>query len=128
MSPKFVNLITAVEIHRESLVRFGGLDGVRSQELLESALAQPQMTFGGTFLHDDVFEMAAAYLFHLVKNLPFLDGNKRTGLGVALAFLDQNGVSIEQPSSRLYDITMAVAEGTLDKAGLTAILRELARS
>ena len=126
MSPKFLNIATVLEIHRESLVRFGGLDGVRSKELLESAVEQPRMTFGGAFLHEDLFAMAAAYLFHLVKNHAFLDGNKRTGLGVALAFLDGNGFPIQQPSPRVYDATMAVAEGTLDKAGLTAILRELA--
>lgn len=126
MNPDFVNISTVLEIHSLSLERFGGLDGVRSQELLESAVEQPRMTFGGVFLHEDLFVMAAAYLFHIVKNHPFLDGNKRTGLGVALAFLDRNDLPIEQPSLRLYDATMAVAEGKLDKAGIAAILRELA--
>ena len=70
--------------------------------------------------------MAAAYLFHIVKNHPFVDGNKRTGLVTALSFLGINEVSIPSESPRFYDITMAVAEGTLGKGGLTVILRELA--
>lgn len=82
--------------------------------------------FGGEFLHEDVHLMGAAYLFHIVKNHPFVDRNKRTGLITALAFLTINGLPIPAPTPRLYEATMAVAEGTLDKAGLAAILRELA--
>ena len=82
-------------------------------------------SFGGVYLHEDLFAMAAAYLFHIVKNHPFVDGNKRPGLGAALAFLDGNGVSIEDPTPLVYEATMAVAEGRLDKNGLATLLREL---
>lgn len=128
MTPEFLTYDTVLEIHEASLARFGGLRGVRSWDLLESALGQPRATFGGVFLHDDVFVMAAAYLFHVVKNHPFADGNKRAGMGAALAFLDGNGFSIGRPSPRLYEATMAAAEGTMDKAGLARLFRELAAS
>jgi death on curing protein len=122
---EFLALDTVLKIHTESLDRYGGLAGVRSHELLESAVAQPQATFGGAYLHEDMFAMAAAYLFHLVSNHPFLDGNKRTGLGCALAFLDGNGVSIVKGTARLYEATMTVAEGGLGKERLAELFREL---
>jgi death-on-curing protein len=96
MNAEFLSVATVLVIHEESLARFGGSAGVRDQALLESAVAQASVTFGGDYLHEDLFAMAAAYLFHIVKNHPFVDGNKRAGLGAALAFLDGNGVSIDQ--------------------------------
>ena len=78
------------------------MTGVRDHALLESALAQPGAAFGGEFLHVDLFAMAAAYLFHIVKNHPFLDGNKRTGLIVAITFLAINGVSIPSDSEKRF--------------------------
>lgn len=127
MTIDFLTLETVLLIHQEALACFGGLDGIRDYELLESAIEQPRATFGGQFLHEDAFAMAAAYLFHLVKNHPFLDGNKRTGLAAALAFLDVNGVTLDCPTPELYEATLAVADGRLDKAGLAERLRELAR-
>jgi death-on-curing protein len=128
VSIEFLTVPTVVKIHEESLALFGGIAGIRDRSLLESAVAQARVTFGGAYLHDDRFAMAAAYLFHIVKNHPFLDGNKRAGLGTTLAFLDGNGVSLEQPTPLLYDATMAVAEGRLDKDGLAGLLRELANA
>lgn len=126
MSPVFLEFDTVLRIHEASLRGFGGLAGVRSPELLESALGQPRATFGGEFLHEDLFQMAAAYLFHVVKNHPFVDGNKRVGLAVAMAFLDRNGHPIEKPDESLYDLTIAVAEGRLDKPAIAQTLRDLA--
>lgn len=128
MNPQFLGVEDVLAIHERELERFGGHSGVRDPGLLDSALAQPMAGFGGEFLHEDLHAMAAAYLFHIVKNHPFLDGNKRTGLITAITFLTINGLPIEQPSPRLYEATMAVAEGTLDKSGLTALLRELTRT
>jgi death-on-curing protein len=122
---EFLTLETVRKIHTESLDRYGGLTGIRSQELLESAVAQPEATFDGVYLHEDIFMMAAAYLFHLVSNHPFLDGNKRTGLGCALAFLDGNGVSIEEGTRQLYEATMAVAEARMGKDQLADVFRKL---
>ena len=126
MRVEFLSVPTVVRIHEESLARFGGSEGVRDQGLLESAVAQAIASFGGVYLHEDLFAMAAAYLFHIVKNHQFVDGNKRAGLGAALAFLAGNGVSIEDPTPLLYEATMAVAEGRLDKKGLATLLRKVA--
>ena len=105
-----------------------GADGIRDFNLLESALAQPMARFGGQFLHGDLFFMAAAYLFHLVRNHAFVDGNKRTGLAVALAFLDVNGVTIASGTESLFELTIAVAEGRSTKDEIATILRRLAEA
>jgi death-on-curing protein len=125
VNPEFLNLDDILEIHSLQLDRYGGASGIRDQGLLESALAQPMMTFDGEFVHKDLFSMAAAYLFHIVKNHAFVDGNKRTGLLAALVFLDINGIPIEHGSTKLYDLTMAVAEGQVDKEEIAKILHQL---
>ncbi len=93
----FLQIQDVLLLHGDQVDRYGGEHGVRDLALLESAVAQPQATFGGEFLHKDLFEMAAAYLFHIVQNHPLVDGNKRTGLVTALTFLDFNGVQIDAP-------------------------------
>ncbi len=128
MTPFFLTVDEVLLLHELQLDRFGGSAGVRDAGLLESAVLQPQAGFGGVYLHEDLASMAAAYLFSIVKNHPFVDGNKRTGLHAALVFLDLNGIPIDHSSEVLYDTTMAVAEGRLDKDGLAAILRDLAAS
>jgi death-on-curing protein len=77
MSIKFLDLLDVLEIHQSRIDAYGGASGIRELGLLESALAQPQSGFGDQYLHADIFEMAAAYLFHIVLNHPFVDGNKR---------------------------------------------------
>ncbi len=89
-------------------------------------MAQAAATIGGQFLHHDLLAMAGAYLFHIVSNHPFVDGNKRTGVLAAMVFLDLNGVTIEDPGGELYALTLAVAAGQSGKAELTTRLRSLA--
>ena len=96
--------------------------------LLESAVAQPQASFGGAYAHDGLFEMAAAYLFHIVRNHPFVDGNKRAGLLAAVVFLDLNGISIAHSSEALYELTMGVAVGRVEKAAIAAELERIAKT
>jgi death-on-curing protein len=115
-----------LKIHEAQLEQFGGLARLRDLALLESALGQPQATFGGEYLHEDLFAMAAAYLFHIVKNHPFVDGNKRTGYVAAFTFLEINGVMIPSSSSTLYEATISVAEGKLGKESLSELLRRFA--
>ena len=96
----FLTVADVLMLHAEQVDLYGGEQGVRDLGLLESAVAQPQAGFGGEYLHADLFEMAAAYLFHIVQNHPFLDGNKRAGAVAALVFLDVNGVEIDAPKGR----------------------------
>lgn len=124
----FLDVDEVIELHASQLELFGGGAGLRDQGLLESAVAQPQASFGGHLAHDGLFAMAAAYLFHLVSNHPFVDGNKRIGLIAALVFLDLKGVSIAHPTEALYELTMGVAEGRIDKAAFAAELERIAKS
>jgi death-on-curing protein len=94
---------------------------------LDSAIAQPKATFGGNFLHAFPFGMAAAYMFHIVQNHPFVDGNKRTGAVAALAFLDLNGIDIDAPKGELYSTTLSVATGQADKDVIADFFRSHAR-
>ena len=126
MNPVFLSVDQVLWIQEQQRARDGGLAGVRDWNLLESAVAQAMATFDGIFLHDDVFLMAAAYLFHLVKNHAFIDANKRAGLVAALLFLEINGIVIADPDQILYDTTIAVAEGKMGKDGLAAVFRRLA--
>lgn len=98
--------------------------GVRDMGLLKSALAMPCATYGGEFLHTDVFEMAGAYLFHLCKNHPFIDGNKRVGTVAALVFLALNGYDFNAPDDDLVEMVIATASGTLDKAEVAVFLKK----
>lgn len=77
MRPLFLDRDRVLRTHMSLIERYGGSAGLRDVGLLHSAIAMPQASFGGEFLHKDVFEMASAYLFHIVQNHPFFDGNKR---------------------------------------------------
>jgi death-on-curing protein len=123
VAPKFLSLAEVLEIHQDQVTRYGGSAGIRDIDLLKSALGMPAATYGGEFLHTDLFEMAAAYLFHLVKNHPFLDGNKRVGAVAALVFLALNGYDFEAPEEDLAEMVLAVARGELDKADVAVFLR-----
>ena len=110
-------------IHADQFGEFGGAQGLSNPGLLSSALAQPLTTFDGKFLHRDLYEMAAAYLFHIIKNHPFIDGNKRTALIAALTFLDLNGVNVESDAPNLYELTIGVAESRIGKNDAAEALR-----
>lgn len=121
----FLTLAEAVEIHKDLIGRYGGPMGVRDYGLLEAALAAPRATFDGRFLHSDVYEMAAAYLYHVCRDHPSVDGNKRAALACALVFLDINGIVIEDPEGMLLDLTIQVAAGQAGKPRIAEVLRRL---
>ena len=123
MSPTFLTLDEVLEIHHDQLARYGGAAGVRDLGLLQSALAQPQATFSGRFLHADLFEMAAAYLFHLVQNHAFLDGNKRAGTVAAIVFLRMNEQELKVTNDELESLVLSVAQSQVDKAAITTFFR-----
>lgn len=122
----FLDVEDVLDLHAAQLEEFGGGAGLRDRGLLESAVAQPQASIGGDYVHDDLFAMAGAYLFHIVSNHPFVDGNKRAGVLAALVFLDINGVTIGLASDALYELTMGVAEGRVGKAEAAAALKRIA--
>ncbi len=113
------------EIHAEALAKFGGSAGVREPTLLESAVAAPQAGFAGKSVYADMAEIAAAYLFYLCRNHPFIDGNKRTALGACIVFLRLNGVEPQPDGPEWEKLTMAVASSELDREGTAARLRAL---
>jgi death-on-curing protein len=113
------------EIHSAAISRFGGLDGVRDLTLLESAVAAPQASFGGKSPYADLTEVAAAYLFYLCRNHPFLDGNKRAALGACIVFLRLNGVETPPDGPEWEDLTLAVASSQFDRGQATEGLRKI---
>ncbi|MDI3280283.1 MAG: type II toxin-antitoxin system death-on-curing family toxin [Bacillota bacterium] len=127
MNPVFLTLAEVIEIHRDQIERYGGQLGIRDFTVLESALAMPQASWGGDFIHTDLYEMAAAYAFHLCRNHPFVDGNKRTALVCALVFLELNGVILTDPEGVLYGVMMGVAAGSQGKQELSEAFRRLSR-
>ena len=126
-APRFLSLSRVVEIQRDSIETYGGDPGVRDMALLESAIAQPRATFGGQFLHDDLPTMAAAYLYHLVMNHPFVDGDKRVGAISAFVFLDINEFDFDAPEPDYRDLVMDLAAGKLDKSDVIAFFKRHTR-
>ena len=121
-APKFIEKEMVLAIHTRQLAKFGGTPGLRDAGLLDSALAQPQATFSSELLHPTIAEQAAAYLYHLAMNHPFVDGNKRTAFAVMDTFLRVNGYSLTLTDEQAYDLVLQVVERKLDKAGLIAEL------
>lgn len=115
MSINFLQIEEVLAIHVDQTTRYGGDASIRDLGMLESAIAQPQASFGEDFLHAFPFEMAAAYLFHIVMNHPFTDGNKRTGTVAALVFLDWHGIEINAQPGELADLTLGVIAGKFNK-------------
>ncbi len=126
MVPAFLRVDEVLEIHRDQLERYGGTAGLRDPGLLLSALAQPQATFGGEFLHPDLLMMAAAYLFHIVQNHPFVDANKRVGAVTAIVFLSLNGIELQADEQGLEQITLATARGEANKEQIASFFRAVA--
>jgi death-on-curing protein len=114
--PVFLTLDEVLAIHADQIRQYGGSHGVRDVGLLGSAVAMPQASFGGTYLHTSFAEMAAAYLFHIAQNHPFIDGNKRAALAAALAFIWLNDQRLEAGEDALVESVMGVAAGRLGKA------------
>ena len=126
-APLFLTLAEVVEVHTDQITRYGGQDGVRDFGLLESALAQPEASFAGEWLHPGLYDMASAYAYHLCQHHPFIDGNQRTALACALVFLELNGISLRDPKSVLRAAILRVASGNMNKPTLAAFLRDLPR-
>ena len=116
---------TVREIHAEAIKRFGGLNGVRDENLLASAVLTPQSSFGGKSPYADIVEVAAAYLFYICNNHPFLDGNKRTAMMAAIVFLRLNGIEPLPDSGKWEKLMLDVAANKLDRSTTTHRLRKM---
>lgn len=125
--PLFLGLDEVIEIHIDQIARYGGHPGIRDIELLKSAVAMPAAGFGEDYLHRDIYEMAAAYLFHIIRNHPFVDGNKRTGAVAAVVFLMMNGKDIHADEDSFEKMVSSVAEGKMDKIEAAEFFRSHAR-
>ena len=121
--PEFLTLDEVLGIHADQTRVYAGASGLRDLERLRSAIAMPETTFDDEYLHPSAFEMAAAYLFHLARNHPFVDGNKRTALMCALVFLGLNGQRLRADPDDLYALVDGVAAGAVDKAEVSVFLR-----
>lgn len=119
---RFLTLDEILLIHADQIRRYGGTHGVRDMGLLRSALGMPAATFGGTYLHSTLAEMAAAYLYHIGQNDPFLDGNKRVALAAALVFLWLNGQHLDADEDELTDLVMGIASGRIMKAEIAVFI------
>ena len=120
----FLGVEDLLLLHADTIERDGGLSGVREYGLLESAAAMPRQQFGGHYLHEDLPAMAAAYMYHVSQNHPFVDGNKRVAVMAAYVFLDANGVEFAPAPKELESIALKVAAGQLSKDQLTDWMRQ----
>lgn len=124
LDPEFMELEDVFELHADSIARYGGDIGVRDRGLIDAAVAVPRQSFGAEYLHKTLFEMAAAYAFHIAESQGFVDGNKRAGLAAATAFLAMNGYDLIEREDRLYAAMIAISARTLDKGGLARVFEE----
>lgn len=123
--PLFLSLDEVLQLHGYQVEHFGGDPEVLNMGLLESAIHQPLARFGGQFLHEDLAAMAAAYLYHIVQNHAFADGNKRTGAHAAIAFLEMNNIEVDYPVDEMEALTLGVAKSEISKEAATMFFRKL---
>lgn len=122
MAPLFLTLDEVLEIHERQIELYGGSPGLRDAGALASAVATPEATFGGEFLHPSIPAMAAAYLFHICQNHPFIDGNKRAGANAMVTFLLMNDWDVDLTEDELVNLVLDVASSRLSKTSLTNTL------
>lgn len=123
MEPVFLELGEIFLIHEDQLERYGGSPGIRDIGILQSAIAMPRAGIADRYLHEDVFEMAAAYMYYVVRDHPFVDGNKRTGAVAALVFLEMNDIEILVDEEELESTVRSVAEGNTTKDEIAMFFR-----
>lgn len=122
---KFLRLEDVLYLHKIQIEKFGGSHGLRNIGLLQSALAMPEASFGGTYLHATLHEMAAAYFYHLVMNHPFVDGNKRIGALAADVFMDIKGLNLAVDETEFERLTLDTAQGKVDKSQIAVFFKNI---
>ncbi|MGI0493300.1 type II toxin-antitoxin system death-on-curing family toxin [Alkalinema pantanalense CENA528] len=121
---RFLTLIEVLELHRRIIEQSGGAFGIRDIGLLESAIAQPRMSFGGEDLYPSLLEQAAALGFSLIMNHPFVDGNKRIGHAAMETFLVLNGMEINASVDEQEQVVLAIASGKMSRQGFLEWLQQ----
>ena len=111
----FFKFEQVVKLHSSLIAKTGGMDGIRDENLLDSALKSPFQTFGGNELYPDIFDKASQLCYSLVENHPFADGNKRIGVHLTLLFLKLNNINIEYSQTELIDFGLSIASGKMNK-------------
>lgn len=119
----FLSIEEVIAFHDHQLDLFGGLAGIRDHGLLESAIMGPQASFSGKYLYEDIFSMAAAYAHGIIKNHPFLDGNKRTGMTASLAFLYANDTRIYPTPAEVFALAIAIATSEASQENTAAFYK-----
>jgi len=120
----FLDTDTILYFHADQIKRYGGSYGVRDKNLLESALAQPQTTLKGKYPYKNIYEKASAYGFHICKNHPFIDGNKRVSLIAMYTFLYVNGFELKMSEKEMYLLLMGVANNSISKVELSNYIKK----
>lgn len=128
MKVVFLTLDEAIALHADQIERYGGRPGIRDVGLLQSALRVPSATFEGRFLHEGFHEMAAAYLFHIARDHPFVDGNERVGLVTLLAFLGLNSRWLDAEPHDVERLVQGVASGRVSKAEAAVFVQQHLRT
>ncbi|HBS48212.1 TPA: type II toxin-antitoxin system death-on-curing family toxin [Candidatus Dependentiae bacterium] len=123
-SIKFLQAKEILEIHKNIIETYGGALGIRSNHLFLSAIAQPEFKIQNKYVHKNIYLMTAAYLFHLIKNHPFVDGNKRTSVASALLFLTINKTKINITEKQLTELSLKTATTKITKEKIAAILKK----
>ena len=106
-----LSIESVLKMHKLSIIKYGGSDGIRDEGLLESAIARPYQTFGGEDLYPAAYEKAAAIAESLIINHPFIDGNKRTGFLAMLAILNEGNLEIVVPNDVVYNFVIDISTG-----------------
>ena len=122
MTLRFLGLAEVIALHTDQIERYGGSPGVRDLGLLDSAVAAPEASLGGDYLHATVPEMAAAYMFHLAQNDTFIDGNKRVAAAAMIIFLYLNDRELTCSEDELVELTLGVASGRTAKSDVAVFL------
>lgn len=120
----YIDKEIVLEIHKLQIKEHGGTMGIRSLAGLESAIAQPQASFGNEDLHATVFDKAGAYAFYIAEAQSFVDGNKRVALATALTFMAVNGYEFTEDQSQFFNAMIAISARELNKEGLSVLFRD----
>ena len=121
---KFLTIDQVIQLHDVFLKEYGGLAGIRDRRMLESAVTMARHSFFGEMAYKTLYDQAAAYLYHIVMNHPFNDGNKRTGALTAILFLEENGVRINFSDKEYENLVVEVAQGKKTKEEIASFLED----